>query len=112
MAKYKIGDVVLVKFTITEVEPDDELPTYHMDTGDWFNDADVFAVVTQGDEPEPEPVKPEPLKVGEFVKSNSISGQVVRVSESIAIVLLANGNTTPVWMEFLTRAERPADWPF
>lgn len=62
--KFKVGDVLLLKVVIDEVDPDDERYAYRdRVTEAWFNDSDVFAVVsTASDEPaEPEaPKEPEP----------------------------------------------------
>jgi hypothetical protein len=116
MSRYKVGDVVLVKFVIRKVDvANKERCPYNGTaggamTGMWFSDNEVFAVVAHA---EPEPVKPEPLKVGEFVRDKAGDvGQVVKRGEKMVIALIPDGSTRPAFMCDLIRIPRPADWPF
>jgi hypothetical protein len=116
MAKYKIGDVVLVKYTIAEIDNPvrDEVP-YSAGRGKYFGDADVFAVVTQADEPKPVvEVKPEPLKVGEFVRAmeDGELGQIVKLGYGLFTLLRSDGTSFNRRTADYERAARPADWPF
>src|SRR5574338_810693 len=110
MAKYNVGDELLLKVRVEEVDEDDSSLTYGSnDQAIWFGDKDVLAVVSST---KPEPVR---LTVGDYV---TCIGEPER---GVGKIIVDDHSELPYRVEWpdgyrmwlredrVKRAEKPAD---